>query len=455
MGRFWRVMSKAEGKMLKQGAEVVRAHPQVLIVGAGLSGLNCARRLAEGGVTSRILEASDGVGGRVRTDRLDGFLLDRGFQVFLTAYPEARRALDYEGLSLKPFYPGALVRAGGQFTKFADPFRHPLDGLLTLFSPVGTVADKLRVGRLRMMVNQGACEELFRRSETTTLEALRTAGFTDALIKQFFRPFFGGVFLEHELRTSSRMFEFTFRMFSSGDAVLPAEGMGAIARQLAARLPPDAVRLNSPVASIETGALMLNSGERLSADAVVVATEQDVAARLLGQTTAPPQFRGVACMYFAAEESPVAEPILVLNGEGAAAGPVNNLCVPSLVAPRYAPPGAALISASILEDQARADDAKLESAAREQLAGWFGVSTVRRWRHLRTYRIARALPEQRHVALADGRTTAVVRVRPGVYACGDHLDTASINGALRAGRLAAEAVIEDLARVRTRRAAVA
>ncbi|MDQ1612413.1 MAG: hypothetical protein QOG00_2344 [Pyrinomonadaceae bacterium] len=107
---------------------------EVLIVGAGLAGLTCARRLAEGGVASTIFEASDAVGGRVRTDQLDGFLLDRGFQVFLTAYPEARRALDYEGLALKPFYSGALVRAGGEFKKFADPFRHPLDGLLTLFS---------------------------------------------------------------------------------------------------------------------------------------------------------------------------------------------------------------------------------------------------------------------------------------------------------------------------------
>ena len=420
---------------------------QVLIVGAGLAGLNCARRLAEDGVTSLILEASDGIGGRVRTDHLDGFLLDRGFQVFLTAYPEARRALDYEGLSLKPFYSGALVRAGGRLTKFADPFRHPLDGFLTLFSSVGTVADKLRVGKLRLKVNEGAVEELFRRPETTTLEALSAAGFSDALINGFFRPFFGGVFLETELRTSSRMLDFTFRMFSSGDAALPAEGMNAIARQLAASLPPDSVRLNSPVAAIETDALTLNSGERLTADALVIATEQDVAARLLGQATVS-QFRGVACMYFAAEKSPVAEPILVLNGEGAAAGPVNNLCVPSLVAPSYAPPGAALISASILADHApEADDAKLELAVRAQLAGWFDDSTVRRWRHLRTYRIARALPEQRHVMLADGR--AGVRVRPGIYICGDHLDTASINGALRAGRLAAEAAIEDLTRGQT------
>jgi phytoene dehydrogenase-like protein len=421
----------------------------VLIVGAGLAGLNCARRLAEGGVASQIFEASDGVGGRVRTDRFEGFLLDRGFQVFLTAYPEARRALDYEGLSLKPFYSGALIRAAGDFKKFADPFRHPLDGLSTLFSSVGTAADKLRIGRLRLSVGAGTWEELFNRPETTTREALRASGFSDALIEEFFRPFFGGVFLERELRTSSRMFEFTFRMFSQGVAALPAAGMEAIPRQLAAGLPPGSVRLNAPVASVEPGALTLVSGERLTADAVVVAAERDAAARLLGQPPAA-RFRATGCMYFAAAESPVAEPILVLNGDGGAL-PVNNLCVPSMVAPAYAPPGASLISVSIPEDHLDTDDARLERAVREQLGGWFGAVVVGGWRHLRTYRIPRALPEQRHVGIGGG--SAHMRVRPGIYACGDYLDTASINGALRAGRLAAEAAIEDLKHGRTRAAA--
>ena len=434
----------------------VRADKDVLIVGAGLAGLNCARRLAEGGVASRIFEASDEVGGRVRTDQLEGFLLDRGFQVFLTAYPEARRALDYERLSLRPFYSGALIRAGGEFVKFADPVRHPLDGLLTLFSSAaGTVGDKLRLGRLRLSTGEGAWEKLFRRPETTTLAALGAAGFSESLVEQFFRPFFGGVFLERELRTSSRMFEFTFRMFSSGVAALPAAGMGEIPRQLAARLAPGSVHLNAPVASVEAGAVTLASGERVAADAVVVAAGEYAAARLLGltPTAAAAPSRTAACMYFAAGESPVAEPILVLNGEGAAeAGPVNNLCVPSMVAPAYAPPGASLISVSVVGERASAVDAELEGAVREQLAGWFGAAVIRGWRHLRTYRIPRALPEQSHAALADASR---VRLRPGLYACGDYLDSASINGALRAGRLAAEAAIEDLTSAAATRVAAA
>jgi len=204
------------------------------------------------------------------------------------------------------------------------------------------------------------------------------------------------------------------------------------------------VRLRAPVATVETGAVTLLSGERLKADAVVVAADDGTARLLLGRPDATSagaaDRRGVACLYFAADESPIDEPILILNGEGG--GPINNLCVPSAAAPSYAPPGAALVSASVNGEAAAAvSDARLEEAVREQLAGWFGPK-ARGWRHLRTYRIDGALPWQPEVSpCTHARTRTHLR---GVYACGDHLDTASINGAMRAGRLAAEAVVEDV-----------
>ena len=420
--------------------------PHVLIVGAGLAGLSCALELAASGCTSEMVEAADRVGGRVATDRVEGFTIDRGFQVFLTAYPEARRALDYERLSLRPFYAGALVRSGGRFHRLADPFRHPLDALRSAFSPAGTLGDKLRVGRLRARVGRGPVESLFSRAETTTSEALRREGFTDSIIEQFFRPFFAGVFLERELRTSSRMFDFTFRMFAEGDSALPADGMAAIPEHLAARLPDDSIRLRTPAASVETNAVTLASGERLTADAVVVAAEQDSAQRLLNLSSkdAPAgggeSGRSTACLYFATERPPTNEPILILNGEGR--GPVNSLCVPSAVARSYAPPGASLVSASVVGGHyVGLPDARLEELVREHLSDWFGPAT-RGWRHLRTYRLAGALPEQTTVTLCTPARTRTAR--RGVYVCGDHLDAASINGALRAGRLAAVAVIEDL-----------
>lgn len=414
---------------------------KVLIVGAGLAGLCCGRRLAEAGVPFEILEESDAAGGRVRTDRVDGFLLDRGFQVLLTAYPEARKVLDYPALDLKPFYPGALVWRGGRLRRVADPFRRPLDAVKAVFSPVGTLADKVRVTRLRRRTLAGSLEDLWRRPELTTQEALRRLGFSRRMIDSFFRPFLGGVFLDRGLTTSSRQMEFVFRMFSSGDTAVPAAGMQAIPEQLAARLPAGSVRLRTAVEAVEAGekgsAAVVVAGGRRPARAVVVATDGSQAARLVGAPIAAPAWRTTACLYFAAEESPIGEPVLVLDGEGE--GPVNNLAEMSAVSPACAPPRTALLAASVV-DPAVIDVPDLEARVRAQMERWFGPE-VRTWQHLRTDRIPHALPDQTPPALAEPHKA--VRVRPGLYVAGDHRENGSIQGAMVAGRRAAEAVLED------------
>jgi phytoene dehydrogenase-like protein len=215
----------------------------VAIVGAGLAGLRCALGLHRAGLSCTVLEASDGVGGRVRTDIVDGFRLDRGFQVFLTAYPEAREALDYGALRLRPFAPGALVRRSGSFERLGDPFRRPRDLWGTLRARVGTTGDKLRVLRLRRRLRGKSPGEILAAPQTTALAALEREGFSRRMIDGFFRPLFGGVFLDRSLETSSRMLEFVFAMFARGEAALPEAGMGAIPAQLASRLPAGTVRL--------------------------------------------------------------------------------------------------------------------------------------------------------------------------------------------------------------------
>jgi phytoene dehydrogenase-like protein len=411
----------------------------VYVVGAGLAGLRCARRLHEKGVAATVLEASDGVGGRVRTDRVDDFLLDRGFQVLLTAYPEAREALDYRELELHPFYPGALVRTGGRFVTVADPFRRRWDGLRTALSPVGSLGDKLKVASLRRRVTAGSLEELFARPETTTREALAADGFSDTIVERFFRPLFGGVLLDRELGTSSRMFEFVYRMLAVGDVAIPTRGMNAIPEQLAGGLPPDCVRLGQRVTAVGDGGLTLVNGDKLKASAVVVATDGPTASGLLGGEPPAPASMAATCLYFAADSAPVDEPVIVLDGDGE--GPVNNLCVPSGVAPTYAPPGAALISAAVLDRPGLPKAADLEAAVLGQLADWFGSAVVG-WRHLATYHIPHAQPAQPPGALDPPQRP--VRIRPGLYLCGDHRDNASINGALASGRRTADTVLEDL-----------
>ena len=419
----------------------------VIIVGAGLAGLSCARHLHAHGVPFQIIEAADAVGGRVRTDRVDGFLLDRGFQVLLTAYPETQRALDYEALDLKPFYEGALVRTGGRFHRVADPLRRPFDAPATLLAPAGSLQDKLRVAWLRWNVVRGSLGEVFGRPETTTLEALRRRwGFSDRMIDAFFRPFLGGILLDRDLQASSRMFEFVFRMFSKGATAVPAAGMEAIPRQLAAALPPTSVRLSTTVARAEPGAVHLEGGEKLEAGAVVVAVEAPAAVRLLNGAGSLADVRtsgrSTANLYYVADVPPMREPILVL-GADEAEGPINNLVVLTNAAPSYAPPGKALVSISVLGNPT-GDDAELERRVRRQLRMWFGEA-AQRWAHLRTYRIPYALPDQAPPFLSPPERP--LKLTDGLYLCGDHRRTASINGAMAAGRHAAELALRERVKV--------
>jgi phytoene dehydrogenase-like protein len=401
----------------------------VLIVGAGLAGLACAHRLHAAGRSIVICEAADRVGGRVATDLSEGFRLDRGFQVLLTAYPEARRLLDYDALDLRRFYPGALVRHGGKWHRVADPFRHPIDGLRGAFNPIGSFADKLRVGWSRL----GGFDFSRHAADLTTLQALQAEGFSESMIERFFRPFLGGVFLENRLDTTVRKLEFVMRNFARGDTAIPAQGMAVIPKQLAAALPAAAIRLNTRVATIGDQGAQLDDGTFLAAKSVVVATDLKAANRLLGQAGPAAVSNGVACLYFTAPSAPVSEPILLLNGEGT--GPINNLTVLSAVSPDYAPAGRHLISISVVDPEA-ASAPDLEERVRRHLVEWFGAS-AKDWRLLRIDRIPDAVPSQ---CVAEEKSA---RVRKGVYQCGDHCGIASIDTALASGTAAAEAILED------------
>lgn len=412
------------------------AHEPVAVVGAGLAGLACALHLHAAGVPLRVFEAADDVGGRVRTDLVDGFQIDRGFQVLTTSYPEAQRVLDLPALALGRFAPGAWVRVDGRFARFLDPLRRPRELLRTLGSGVMPLPDQLRVLALRREVTAGPLEVLYARPEQSALARLQQRGFGPRAIERFFRPFFAGVFLERELSSSSRCLDFAFRHFARGDAALPAGGMAAIPRQLAARLPAGCVETKAPVEAIDAGALWV-AGARVPCAAVVVATDGEAARRLV---PALPEVahHPATCLSFAAELDPVGEPVLVLDGEQS--GPVNHLCVPSAVTQSYAPAGRALVSASVVGSD-EPSDAALERVVRAQLTGWFG-GVVASWRLLRIDRIAKALPRQPVGWLEPVERPAQVAVR--TFVCGDHRDLASLNGALRSGRRAALAVAAAL-----------
>jgi phytoene dehydrogenase-like protein len=404
-----------------------------VIIGAGLAGLTCARRLQAGGLTCTVLEAGDAVGGRVRTDEVEGFRLDRGFQVLLTAYPAAKKWLDYDRLALRKFSAGARVRCDGRMHRVSDPWREPGALFDTLRAPVGSLADKVRIATLRAAARRGTPDELFARPEISALDALRAHGFSERIIARFMRPWLGGVFLDGSLETSSRMLEFVFRMFAEGDTAVPAAGMQAIPEQLAAGLAPGTVRLNARVDALESGAVRLADGERFAARRIVVATEGTGASALMPEFRAP-AWRAVTAVYFAAKASPLSEPTLMLNGTGQ--GQVNNVAVMSEVAPGYAPRGQALVSVSIL-GEAAGDDVALATQVKAELTPWFGAA-VHDWKWLRTYRVRRALPVRRPLERCTPEP-----VRPGVWVAGDWTNSASIQGAMESGERVAEAILGE------------
>ena len=426
---------------------------KVVVIGAGLAGLSCALSLEAAGVRVTLLEASDAPGGRVRTDVVEGFRLDRGFQVMLTAYPEAKRLLDYGGLQLKKFAPGALVWRGGRFHRFADPFRNPWGAARFLFDSIVPWADKLQVAKLRARMQRGTWEEMFARPERTTRDYLQAVPFSANIIERFFEPFFGGVFLERELVTSSRFFEFLFRMFSAGDAAVPAAGMQQIPLQLAAKLRAGTLVTGARVVKVlrsgRSFQIEVEGKEKLEAGAVVLAVAGNEGNALLkgvGGWSVPEvrAWNKTTAFCYAAQQTPVNKPIILLNGEGRGAGPVNNLAVMSAVSPAYAPPGAHLVVASVVGEAPANDTAltRLDEGVRAQMRRWFGP-VVDSWRMLRAYPLAQALPQQRHAEWEQ----MPVRVggTGGVYMCGDYRETASIQGALASGRRAAEAIMHDSA----------
>jgi phytoene dehydrogenase-like protein len=410
----------------------------VVVVGAGLAGLSCARHLMNRSVSFIILEADDRIGGRLKTDVLDGFLLNHGFQVLQTAYPEARRQLDYHRLELKPFAPGAIIRVAGKFMRVSDPRRRPRDIWSSLTAPVGTFADRLRMIRMASSANRGSVSSLFRSPDMTTLEFLQSQGISEKMIERFFKPFFGGVCLDPAIQASSNVFKYVLRVFGEGDVALPGQGMGAIASQLAEDLPEGAIRTGCRVESIHPGGAVLTSGPTLKCRAVVLATDGPETLRLLGKSASMASL-GELCLYFAAPKAPINDPYLILNGEGT--GVINSLTVPSVAAASYAPAGEELISVVLIGHSAL-DDKTAESTVRKELTSWFGA-VVEKWRLLKTYRIQHALPAQ-PPPIPDP-TVPATPVRPGIYVCGEYQSVPGIQWALLSGRHTAEAVIKELA----------
>jgi phytoene dehydrogenase-like protein len=291
--------------------------------------------------------------------------------------------------------------------------------------------------RMALSARRGSVSDLFQRPDMTALEFLQSQGISEKMIERFFKPFFGGVCLDPAIQASSNVFKYVLRVFAEGDVALPGQGMAAITRQLAEDLSEGAMRIGARVGSIYPGGAVLSSGEKIDCRAVVLATDGPETQRLLGKPASIVS-HGELCLYFAAQNAPINDPYLILNGEGT--GVINSVTVPSIVAPSYAPAGEELISVVLL-GHLEIDNKTAESLVRKELTEWFG-NVVEEWRHLKTYRIPHALPAQ--PPPMPNPTVSAKRVQSGIYVCGEYQSVPGIQWALLSGRHAAEAVIREL-----------
>lgn len=411
---------------------VAPSEADVVVVGAGLAGLAAARHLHAAGVGCVVLEASDNIGGRVRSDVVDGFVIDRGFQVVATAYPELHRLISISALDPRPFTRGLGVFGAGRLHRLVDPSQDPrhMGDLLTI--PLGSVRDRARALRYLALLATTDAAALKTRPDISMNETLYAMGLSARTIERVLRPFLSGVLLEDELTTSRRFVELALRTMATGDVVVPAAGMQALPRTIAAPLPADSIVTGVDVLRVERGAVVHSHGTTC-ARAVIVATDP-MGANVLLPALGAPTMRGVTTLYYAATEPPLRDALLVSDGEQRL---IANTVVLSNAAPGYAPAGQHLVAASVLGTGH--DPQGLDLAVRARLADIYSTSTSS-WRSVAVRAIPAALPAM--PAPHDFRRS--VRVDHGLYVAGDHRDTSSIQGALVSGRRAATAVLKDL-----------
>ncbi len=417
----------------------------IVVVGGGLAGLVAARHLADGGTDVTVYEQHETVGGRVRSRKHRGFILDRGFQVLLTGYPALERELDLEALELRYFNPGAVIARPGQRSVLSDPLRDPLAAFETVTNTEVSFSDKLRTLAVRRDLAGRSFESLLSRSDSSIREYLREWGFSERYLSNFIAPFYGGITLDRSLGTSKRVFEYTFKALSDGRTAVPADGMGAISRQLADRAEKAGAEIVTGEAVTELKpkrrhTTVVTDEDRRAVDAVVVATQPSVAARLTGNDDIPTDGVGCVTQYYRLEGPPLKTGKRLLLNAGDTA---PNTIVPlSEVAPEYATGDDHLLNATFLgENVLETSSEQLAAQTHQTLEAWYPERSFESLRRLETDRIPFAQfgqPPGVHDSLPD--------VRDGgrrTYLAGEYTEWSSIQGAMESGRKAAEAVLED------------
>ena len=406
---------------------------KIHIIGAGVSGLIAATVLEQNGFAPVIIEATDRPGGRVKTDIIDGYQLDHGFQVLLTAYPYAQKYLDLDALELQNFLPGAAIYKNGKQLRIGDPLRNPSLLFPTLFSGIGSFSDKLKILQLNLKLKNKSLSTIFSDKEQTTLSYLKGLGFSIEMINDFFKPFFSGIFLENKLETSSRMFEFVYKMFGEGYAALPKAGIEAIPKQLSQNLKHTSFRFITKVMDVNDGEISLADHTKLESDFTILATDgNDLIPNLKNQTL---KWKSCDTLYFETEKRTIQKPLIGLIPKESTL--INNIFYHTSLATNQKP-NKELLSVTVIENQNLKSQVLIDRV-REELQEHCGITTSRLIKH---YTIPKALPD-----LTDLRYDLLpseTYLKDGFYLAGDIRLNGSLNAAMISGERAALAVIEKI-----------
>ena len=405
---------------------------KIHIVGAGVSGLITALVLEQNGYHPTILEATNSVGGRVKTDRFEGLPLDHGFQVLLTAYPMVKKYLDLDALDLCHFLPGAAISRNGSQTIIGDALRSPSLLLPTIFSSVGTLRDKFKILGLQKALKKKSLAAIFDSEEQTTLQYLKNYGFSATIVEHFFRPFFSGIFLEDELRTSSRMFEFVYKMFGEGLAAIPRNGIQSIPEQLKAKLKQTTFHFNTEVAEVEDHQITLKNGNRLNSHFTIIATEAShLVSNLWKQEV---EWKECDSLYFKATKTGLKPKLIGLVADDKAL--INNVF--SLNHLFELNSTDRILSVTVVKQHQLSTEELIEKVS-EELKEKLGVVQPEYIKHLK---IKKALPDISN--LKNDLTPEETRLTTGIFLVGDTLLNGSLNAAMKSGEQAAMGVIRLL-----------
>ena len=404
--------------------------PEIHIIGGGISGLIAATVLEQHGLRPTIIEASDRFGGRVKTDIVEGYSLDHGFQVLLTAYPTAKKYLDFKTLSLQEFLPGAAIFKNGKQKIIGDPLRNLSLLLPTLFSGIGTVNDKLKILALNRRLKKKSIQNIFTEKEQTTHSYLEELGFSSAIITDFFAPFFSGIFLENKLETSSRMFEFVYKMFGEGMATLPKDGIEAIPKQLAEKLKNTTCIFNTKVTKVENNSIKLESGETIKSDFTIIATQaSELVSNLKNQAT---PWKSCDTLYFETPKRNIKKNLIGLVAEPGAL--INNIFYHTSLQ-TSATAKKELLSVTVVDKQ-NLTNKQLVTEVQKELKELCDIDSCSFIKH---YNIPMALPNLKD--LQYEMLPSETRLTQTIFLAGDMQLNGSLNAAMIAGERAALEVI--------------